>query len=197
MSDTTRHPLRKILVGTDFSLVAEAAVEQAARLAAASGAELRLIHAESYAEAAAAAAALQPATLEAMRAHALRQLENRAQELRRRGLAVSTFIEHGQPSVVLLSAGAAWGADLLVVGTRGLGGLQRLLLGSTARRVVERATCPVLAVHHAVPEGRGPRRRVLVATDFSADARGAARRAIEILGLTWPRPRSTRPRCRR
>ena len=184
MSEIPRHPLRKILAGTDFSLVAEAAVEQAASLAAAAGAELRLVHAESYAEASEAAVALQPATLEAMRAHALRQLENRAGELRRGGLAVTTVVEHGQPSVVLLSEAANWGADLLVVGTRGLGGLRGLLLGSTARRVVERAACPVLAVHGPLAGSRGARRRVLVATDFSDDAKGAVRCAARLLGLS-------------
>ena len=183
MSDPSRHPLRRILAATDFSVVAEAAVEQAARLAAAAGAELRLVHAESYAEAAQTAAALEPATMEALRAQALRQLEQSAAELRRRGLVVTTFVEHGQPSVVLLGEAAAWGADLLVAGTRGLGGVRRLLLGSTARLLAERAACPVLIVHGPTPERHDTRRRVLVATDFSADARGAVRRAVELLGL--------------
>ena len=184
MSDPSRHPLRKVLAGTDFSVVAEAAVEQAARLAAAAGAELRLVHAQSYAEAAEAAAAQEPATLEAMRAQALRQLEQGAAELRRRGLVVSTCVEHGQPSAVLLAEAAAWGADLLVAGTRGLGGVRRLLLGSTARLLAERAACPVLVVHGPTPERRTAHRRVLVATDFSADAQGAVRRAAELLGLS-------------
>jgi len=38
------------------------------------------------------------------------------------------------------------GADLIVIGTRGLSGLKHMLLGSIAERVVQRAPCPVLTV---------------------------------------------------
>lgn len=38
-------------------------------------------------------------------------------------------------------------ADLIVLGRRGMGGVERLLLGSTAERVAGHADCPVLIVH--------------------------------------------------
>ncbi len=50
----------------------------------------------------------------------------------------------GHPSRVLLEA--AEGADLLVVGSRGLGGLGRVLLGSVGSEVVHHAPCPVVIV---------------------------------------------------
>jgi nucleotide-binding universal stress UspA family protein len=65
------------------------------------------------------------------------------------------------------------GADLVLCGTRGLTGFSRLLLGSTARGIVQRVRVPVLTVH---PGDRSPLEatRVLLATDFSDDAARAA-----------------------
>jgi nucleotide-binding universal stress UspA family protein len=58
---------------------------------------------------------------------------------------VSTLLCEGfPPAVIVREAGRC---DLLVMGTRG-GGLGHLFLGSTAERVVQRATVPVLVVPH-------------------------------------------------
>jgi nucleotide-binding universal stress UspA family protein len=57
---------------------------------------------------------------------------------------VSVHAPHGPPSRQLLEA--AKGADLLVVGSRGVGGFRSLLLGSTADQVARHATCPVTIV---------------------------------------------------
>jgi nucleotide-binding universal stress UspA family protein len=51
----------------------------------------------------------------------------------------------GQPAVEILAA-ADEGADLVIVGARGLGTLGRLVLGSVSDRVVDHAPCPVLVV---------------------------------------------------
>jgi nucleotide-binding universal stress UspA family protein len=40
------------------------------------------------------------------------------------------------------------GADLIVIGSRGLGGMKRLLMGSVSESVVRHAHCPVLVVRH-------------------------------------------------
>lgn len=54
-------------------------------------------------------------------------------------------ISQGHPTFVLLDASK--GADMLVVGSRGLGGFAGLLLGSVSSSCAEHATCPVLVVH--------------------------------------------------
>jgi nucleotide-binding universal stress UspA family protein len=59
--------------------------------------------------------------------------------------ATSTIFE-GPPELVLMREGL--GADLLVVGSRGLGGFKGLLLGSVSRKCVHRARCPVVVVPH-------------------------------------------------
>jgi len=56
-----------------------------------------------------------------------------------------TVVLEGQPAEALLSASDD--ADLVVVGSRGLGGFKRLILGSVSDQVVHHAACPVLVVH--------------------------------------------------
>jgi len=57
---------------------------------------------------------------------------------------IESEVVYGSPAGVLLDA--AQGAALLVVGSRGLGGVSGLLLGSVAQHCTQRATCPVLVI---------------------------------------------------
>jgi nucleotide-binding universal stress UspA family protein len=63
-----------------------------------------------------------------------------------------TELKQGKPSAQILDAERKHGAELIVMGTHGRGGLEELFLGSVAARVVRKARCPVLTV-------REPRRR--------------------------------------
>ncbi len=60
------------------------------------------------------------------------------------GIEVDTQVVEGSPASVLIDASRD--ADLLVVGSRGRGGLTGLLVGSVSQRCVERAHCPVVVV---------------------------------------------------
>ena len=73
-----------------------------------------------------------------------------AEEAEAAGLQLSTVVEHGHPGKVLIDLGQK--ADLLVVGTRGLGGFRGLLLGSVSTYVVHHAPCPVTVVPEAVAD---------------------------------------------
>jgi nucleotide-binding universal stress UspA family protein len=85
----------------------------------------------------------------------------------------------GDPSEAILQTGRRLKAGLIVMGTHGLGGFRKLILGSTTEQVLRRTEWPVLAVPPgttSVPavEHPGVRlRRILVATDFRESAMAA------------------------
>jgi nucleotide-binding universal stress UspA family protein len=75
-------------------------------------------------------------------------------------------------------------ADLIVLGTHGRSGFERLMLGSIAEKVVRTSRVPVMTVPphvpDAVPLGRDPFRRILFATDFSEGSEAALRYAASL-----------------
>jgi nucleotide-binding universal stress UspA family protein len=77
-------------------------------------------------------------------AAARRQLETARERLERAGWRVRTEVRMGRPLEELLTASKD--ADVLVVGARGIGAVERLLLGSVAEGAVSRAPVPVLVV---------------------------------------------------
>ncbi|MCE2726206.1 MAG: universal stress protein [Planctomycetaceae bacterium] len=83
-------------------------------------------------------------------------------------------------AVGILESAAEWKADLVVVGARGHGSLERLFLGSVSRAVVHGANLPVLVVRAAPPDDRGLR---VLACHHPASAAAIARVAGH---LTWP-----------
>ena len=60
------------------------------------------------------------------------------------GVTITRVVREGQPAEVLVAE--AKGGDLLVVGSRGLGGVRGLLLGSTSQQCAHHARCPVAIV---------------------------------------------------
>ena len=93
------------------------------------------------------------------------------------GLSVQSRIATGIPSEEVLAVARAEEADLVVVGTRGKTGLEHVLLGSTAERIIRMAPCPVLTVPGAKQlAGEHPKAtvmRMLVPVDFSDCSRDA------------------------
>lgn len=67
-----------------------------------------------------------------------------ANEIARPGVEADALIALGRAADAILEAAVAFAPDLLVVGTRGLGGLKSALLGSVSAEIVDRAPCPVL-----------------------------------------------------
>jgi nucleotide-binding universal stress UspA family protein len=97
-----------------------------------------------------------------------------SEPLRRSGCATETVVARGRPADVLLNEADDLRADLLVVGSRGLGVAASALVGSVSAALVDHASCPVLVA-------RGPAvTRILVATDGSRSAE-----AIPAVLLAW------------
>lgn len=139
----------RILVATDFSPQSARAWSVARRLAAALGAELRLVHvfveAPLYSEGPLSGRRVRE-VYESARDWVSRTLEQWAAQARDEGLRVGVESRNGEPYREVLAAAAEARADLIVVGTHGRGGLDRALLGSVADRVIRAAVCPVLVV---------------------------------------------------
>jgi nucleotide-binding universal stress UspA family protein len=112
-----------------------------------------------------------PEVLDASLAEAQKAADAAVATLRPRWPQASAQVADGDPRSVIPSTAAAWGADLVVVGARGVGAFTRLLLGSVSTSVVRHARCPVLVVR-----GR-PRAllSVVIAVDGSPQSRAAAR----------------------
>jgi nucleotide-binding universal stress UspA family protein len=83
--------------------------------------------------------------------------EATVERLRAAGIDAVAEIRQGDPAHEIVSAARSTRAGLVVLGTRGLTGLRRLLIGSVARNVLLSAPCSVLVVRdrHAVPRGGG------------------------------------------
>lgn len=142
---------RRILWPTDFSLLAEAALPHALKLAAGSGAELVVLHvlptAALFAIPEMAGAAWEQLEREnrAVGKAELRrvtdQVQGRASKLR-----VHSVLVQGVPFDQILRVAKRLRCDLIVLATHGRTGLQHVLIGSVAENVVRRAPCPVLTV---------------------------------------------------
>ena len=142
-------PLRSVLVAHDLSAPASAALDAGLRLAAAvedpsSPARIRVLHVGWPVDKA------DHPTIERETLHPeLRSDIERA--LRRAGGLSAREIEAtvawaADPVEGILTDAQGWGAELVVVGTQGAGGLKRFLVGSAASAVARRARVPVLIV---------------------------------------------------
>jgi nucleotide-binding universal stress UspA family protein len=91
-----------------------------------------------------------------------------------RGLDTDVVVEQGHPVDRILERAKALPADLIVIGTHGVGGFQHLILGSVTEKVLRKASCPVLTVPPlARTTSKLPFKRILCPVDFS-DSSAAA-----------------------
>jgi nucleotide-binding universal stress UspA family protein len=124
-----------VLVAVDDSPAAAAAVKEAIVIAASRGNALALVH------------VLNPDHPDAAAANAA--LERAAHEARERGLAVSLMLRRGDPCDELIAAADALESCMIVMGTHGRSLVPRLVLGSVAAAVVERARVPVMTIRRS------------------------------------------------
>jgi nucleotide-binding universal stress UspA family protein len=140
-----------IVVGTDNSPRAQTAVDHAADLAEAFDAKLRIVTVHRVLPPAYAVSqyTLFPLWSEqddgdALAGH-LAYLEPVAKRLRARGLRVEVELVTGDPATVIIKSAEKAGADMIVIGDRGLRGARRFF-HSVAKAIITSATVPVLVV---------------------------------------------------
>jgi nucleotide-binding universal stress UspA family protein len=146
------YTIRKILHPTDFSEQAALAFRLACSMAKQHGAEVYVLH-------------VMPPPVAWGEEVARRSPGNYEQQLwdeylrpmrsPEPGVAVQHQIEQGNPDELIISVAQDLGCDLIVMGTHGRTGLNRLFMGSVAEHVLRTAPCPVLTVR-VLPPGLVP-----------------------------------------
>ena len=142
---------KSIVVGTDGSDTAGKAVEEAIALARALGASIELVSAyepvagQRLREEARDA----PQDLQWMvnpREDVDATLREACEAIEAAGVAVTPYSREGDPADAILDVAEERGADLIVVGNKGMTGAKRFLLGSVPNKVSHHAPCSVLIV---------------------------------------------------
>jgi nucleotide-binding universal stress UspA family protein len=152
----------RILVATDGSASADAAVNAVAHRSWPDGTLVRVLAIMEAMVPPVTAPALEAETfntepafrliLEADARHRARLnsvVDQSAKVLERAGLTVSSKVIDGNPRTTLLIEAKAWGSETIFIGARGLGILDRLLLGSVSTAVVTHAECAVEVIRPA------------------------------------------------
>lgn len=140
---------KTILVPTDFSPCADAALQYALKLAKQLEARVCVVHAY-----------LMPITsweggwafpqdvITQLEAASRAELDKVLQKARSELPKVEALFYNGDPRDSILKAAEDTGAEMIVIGTHGRRGITRALLGSVAEAVVRRANCVVVTVRH-------------------------------------------------
>jgi len=179
--------IRRILCPTDLSDVAPRAFDHALALARFHQAEVELAYvSEPLLPGPVAPASYPPWVVldPAVRGRLQSALETLAGPARAVGVPVRFGVYEGGVVAEILDRARAWPADLLVMGTHGRGGFERLVLGSVTEKVLRKAPCPVLTVP---PPAGGPHpsgavlfRTIVCPVDFSDASLAALRHALKL-----------------
>jgi nucleotide-binding universal stress UspA family protein len=140
-----------IVVGTDGSETADEAVRQATALARTCGDRTRihLVTAYKPIEAMVVAPEVVPSGLTGLidpRGEARAVAEQAAEKVRSEGVDVETYVWPGDAASAIIDVASTAKADVIVVGSRGMSGAARFLLGSVPNRVSHHAPCNVMIV---------------------------------------------------
>jgi nucleotide-binding universal stress UspA family protein len=182
---TDENPMKMVLA-TDGSEDAALAAQVAADIANETASELHVVYAEPvpvYGEFPSGRLEINEAVEKEVSKRAQWFLDEQVEKIRATGASVSqAHLRLGRIDEEIVTLAEEIGAGLVVVGSRGLGGLRRVLMGSVSDSVVRHAHCPVMVVRGE--EDGEPifrlRKRILLATDGSEEAEMASKAAVEL-----------------
>ena len=172
----------KVLLATDGSEDANLATRAAIEISGRSGSELHVVHvlqplpSYAYPELVLDAYSLVRDRQDKQARELLAAVVKRIRD--EGGNVAEIHLRRGPATDEILDLAEGLGAGLIVVGSRGLGPLKRLVVGSVSEGIVRGATCPVLVLRGG-PDAWPPR-RVVVGDDGSETAKGAGELAASI-----------------
>lgn len=187
MQTIARKPAPCILLPTDFQQPARRGYAYALKLATVLGTRLDLVHViKTISE----SAQVTPdnRSLHSLRTTALLELARMTRTAHEAGIRADHSLLYGIPMDCILERATRVHARLIVMGTHGRTGWDRMRLGSTAQAVVREAPCPVLTLQEIVARdsfrhhAKVTLERWLVATDFSPCADRVLRYVAELAG---------------
>ena len=170
-------PLAKVLLATDGSKDATLAARAAVDVCEGTGAELYIVH------------VWHPIPTARLRPFIRAQLKQLGNELLQEGVksvedaggrVAGKHLVKGRAADEILNLAGEIEAGLVIIGSRGLGPLGRIALGSVSEAVVHHAACPVLVLRGG--EGSWPPERVIFGDDGSEAARAAGDLAAVLCG---------------
>jgi nucleotide-binding universal stress UspA family protein len=168
----------RILVGTDYSKQARLALRMAITIGEIFGSEIFLVHAVPSFVYGEGSELVAPESLTALLDAAKDEMnELVASEPRLQALRVQTTVDYSGGADLIEQVADKAKVNLIVVGSQGASGLERLLLGSTAETVLRKAACPVLVVGPNCHDENHPFRSILFATDLETTSLRAAQYA--------------------
>jgi nucleotide-binding universal stress UspA family protein len=147
----------KILVPVDFSDHSGAALQVAVDLAKVCDAKILLLHCYQIQTGGISpyGIVLPSDYYEEIRDAASKQLAQWKEKVIPEGIEVESVLSSDSPWERISATAEEIGADLIVMGTRGLAGIKHAMLGSVAERTLRAAPCPVVTVKASAPGGAG------------------------------------------
>ena len=144
--------MNRILIATDGSEGAWAAVEEGVKLAAEIGADVTFVKHQAPRERLLGDHQYQQHLTEHL-THARAALDAAEAEARRAGVEFDSDILEGDPALRIAQAARGWEAELVVVGSRGHGAVASAVFGSVSRSLLSRSPVPVMVVRTVTRAG--------------------------------------------
>lgn len=172
-------PYSHVLCPVDFSEISRAALEWSLAFAREIEAKLTVLYVADAGLLSVGNLVAVPETMDTLRERAQRELQGWKREMNLTGAELQ--VVEGSPADAIAETANGSGADLLVMGTHGLRGFQKLLLGSVTEKVLHRARVPLLVLPPRTSEGAAPYappETILVAVDFGPESQSVIRHGV-------------------
>lgn len=145
--------IKKVLVPIDFSDYSKSSLRYAVNFAKKFNAEIYLIYVVEpviYPPDFSMGQIAIPSVNAEWDERAREELKNLAKTEIPEGVKVETILKNGKPFVEIIDTAAEENIDLIIIATHGHSGVEHILFGSTAEKVVRKAPCPVLTLREPI-----------------------------------------------